>query len=274
MKKWILSGLTNINVELTNRCNKNCWMCGRRKIERDYPEIALKYGDMDFDLLKTIAEQLPPDIVVQLHDNGDPLLYPRLHEAIQLFDRQVTSFDTNGKLLVERLDDIVDSLDTMAISVFEDDPEGIEQMEIIKEFVSIKGDRKPHTVVRLNGNVDPSPYEEMGLVMVRRVLHSPMGSFDYKRKSPTIPEIGICLDFLHHLVVKQDGRVAMCVRFDPTDLGVLGNVKTQSLEEIWSGKKRREWLEYHKRGLRCKVPLCSACEYWGVPTGADYTSQE
>ena len=82
MKQYNLPGLANVNVELTNRCNKRCWMCGRRKIERDYPELTLNYGDMEFSLVEAIAEQLPPNITVQLHDNGDPCLYPRLGEAI------------------------------------------------------------------------------------------------------------------------------------------------------------------------------------------------
>ncbi len=50
-----LNGLGTINIELTSRCNKNCWMCGRRKVDREYPELALNYGDMDFDLVKHIA---------------------------------------------------------------------------------------------------------------------------------------------------------------------------------------------------------------------------
>ena len=85
------NGLTTVNVELTSRCNKNCWMCGRRKVERDYPELILKYGDMDFDLVTKIAEQLPPNIVVQLHNNGEALLYPRFGEAVKLFNRQIAN---------------------------------------------------------------------------------------------------------------------------------------------------------------------------------------
>ena len=55
MKGYNLSGLCNVNVELTSRCNKDCWMCGRRKVERGYPELTLKYGDMDFDLVRKIS---------------------------------------------------------------------------------------------------------------------------------------------------------------------------------------------------------------------------
>ena len=40
-----------LNIELTSRCNKNCWMCGRRKVDRDYPEIAMED-------LKEIADEL------------------------------------------------------------------------------------------------------------------------------------------------------------------------------------------------------------------------
>lgn len=115
------NGLTTVNVELTSRCNKNCWMCGRRKIDREHPDIALDYGDMDFELVKSIAKQLQPGIVVQFHNNGEPLLYPRLKEAIGLFAGQIKCMDTNGKLIVQRADDIIENLNTLTVSTFEND---------------------------------------------------------------------------------------------------------------------------------------------------------
>lgn len=261
-------GLANVNVELTNRCNKTCWMCGRRKVERDYPELVLEYGDMDFELVKKIAEQLPPNIVVQLHNNGEPLLYPRFGDAVRLFNRQITSIDTNGKLLVEKADEIIDNLDTLAISIIENDPEADEQYEIIKKFLKIKRDRKPFTILRILGDVDYERYKKLGLIMATRTIHSPMGSFNYRR-NPTIPEIGICLDFLHHFAINSKGEVSICVRFDPKRLGVIGNANTESLESIWNSPKRMKWLKYHIEGRRDKVPLCSYCHFWGVPTGQD-----
>lgn len=269
MKTQELSGLANVNVELTSRCNKNCWMCGRRKVEREYPELALKYGDMDFSLVKSIAEQLPPNLVVQFHKDGDGLLYPRFGEAVSLFKNQIKSITTNGKLLVKKADEIIDNLDTISISVIERDNEGEEQYEIIKEFIKLKGNRKPYANLRFVGNIDSErmrKYEELGMLIVRRVLHSPMGSFKYKKKV-TIPEIGICLDFLSHFVMNREGKVSVCVRFDPQELGVIGDLNKQPLEEIWNCEKRLEWLEYHKHGERKRIPLCSYCEFWGVPTG-------
>ena len=266
MEKYSLDGLANINVELTSKCNKNCWMCGRRKVEKDYPELTLKYGDMDFELIERIAIQLPPNIVVQLHNNGEPLLYPRFSEAVKMFHNQITNIDTNGKLLVKKKDEIIDNLDTLAISVIEKDPEADEQYEIIKEFIELKGDKKPFTLLRINGDVDIGRYKKLNLMMATRILHSPMGSYNYKKRTPTVPEIGICLDFLHHLAINNNGIVSICVRFDPKKLGVIGDANKQSLAEIWNSPQRMEWLAYHKEGRRDKVPLCSYCHFWGVPT--------
>lgn len=260
-------GLACVNVELTNKCNKKCWICGRRKVDRDYPQLTLNYGDMDFDLVRKIASQLPSNIVVQFHRDGEALLYPTFGRAVSLFKNQIKNIVTNGKLIVEKADEIIDNLDTISISVFENDEEADEQFKLIKKFLKIKGkDRKPYTSLRLIGNVDESRYKKLGALIIRRVLHDKMGSFNYRRKDPTIPEVGICWDFLHHLCISREGKVSICVRFDPKKLGVIGDANKQDLEKIWNSPKRMKWLEYHKLGRRDKIPLCSYCHFWGVPT--------
>ncbi|GAI97110.1 unnamed protein product [marine sediment metagenome] len=156
-------------------------MCGRRKIEREYPKVAIKYGDMDFELAKSIAKQLPAGIVVQLHDNGEPLLYPRFGEAFKLFTHQIRCMDTNGKLIVKKAGEIIDNMDTITISTFERDEEGEEQYKLIVEFLKIKGNRKPNVIIRCLGDVDLDRYKKLGCIIATRVLHSPMGSFKYKK---------------------------------------------------------------------------------------------
>ncbi|MDD5137188.1 MAG: SPASM domain-containing protein [Candidatus Omnitrophica bacterium] len=269
-----LSGLGCINVELTSRCNKKCWICGRRKVDKDYPELALKYGDMDFALVKKIAAQLPPNIVVQFHKDGEALLYPRFGDAVKLFPNQIKNIVTNGKLIVDKADEIIDNLDTLSISVFENDEEEDEQFELIKKFLKIKGARKPYTSLRLIGDVDSTKYKPLGCLIIRRVLHAKMGSFNYKKRDPTIPEIGICWDFLHHLCVSREGKVSICVRFDPKSLGVIGDLNSETLDEIWNGPKRMEWIGCHKEGRRDKIPLCSYCQFWGVPTSSDHDNTD
>ncbi len=266
------NSLTTVNVELTSLCNKDCWMCGRRKIDRDFPEMAIKYGNMEFSLVEKIAGQLPDNIVVQLHNNGEPLLYPRFGDAAKLFSRQIVNIVTNGKLLLDKFDEIVDVLDTIAISVFENDPEADEQYEIISKFLELKGTRKPNTILRLNGKIkNVERYERLGLTVALRNLHAPEGSYNYTAP-PTVPEVGICLDFLNHMAINKDGEVSICVRFDPKRVGVIGNANNDLLSDIWNSKKRLEWLGLHKIGLREEIPLCSYCHFWGVPTGSSKSS--
>lgn len=260
------NALTTINIELTSRCNKKCWMCGRRKIDTYFPEIAMDYGDMDFELVRTIALELPEGIVVQFHNNGEALLYPRFGEAIRFFDKQIKCLDTNAKLLVEKADEIIDNLDTLTISVIENDPEGAEQWGIVNEFLKIKGKRKPLMIYRCLGKVDLNDWKFFDGMIVTRTLHNPMGSFGYK-KQVTKPEIGICLDLLNHLVIDRYGCVSPCVRFDPYKKGQIGNVNKDLLLDIWNGPERKKWLKHHIEGRRNMIPLCAACEYWGIGRG-------
>ncbi|NDV22217.1 radical SAM/SPASM domain-containing protein [Desulfovibrio sp. JC022] len=263
-----LNGLGTINLELTSRCNKNCWMCGRRKVDRDYPQLAIDYGDMDFDLLKKIAPQIPEGIVVQFHRDGEALLYPHFGSAVKLFPKNLRNIVTNGKLLVEKADEIIGNLETLSVSIFENDEEADEQYEILEEFLKIKKDMKPFVTLRLIGDVDSSRYDSLGQMYIRRVLHSPMGSFNYKKCQPTIPEVGVCWDFLGHPCINHKGEFSICVRFDPQGVGVLGNVNDMTLDELWNGEQRMKWKALHIAGRRNEVPLCSKCEYWGCPTSS------
>ena len=82
-----------------------------------------------------------------------------------------------------------------------------------------------------------------------------------------MPEIGICLEMLNHMVINRFGKVSICVRFDPKGLGIIGDAVVDPLLDIWNGPKRKEWVQYHIQGKRDKISLCSYCDFWGVPTG-------
>ena len=266
MSKY-LNGLYCIHLELTSLCNKDCWMCGRRKIDREYPEIAMNYGVMDFSLVEKIASQVPDGVVVQFHNNGDPFMHPRLGDAIRLFKKQIRCLDTNAILLAERASEVIDNLDTLTVSVIENDPDGDEQYEIVKRFLEIKGARKPLMVYRLLGQVkNPERWEALGGIIARRIVHNPLGSFQYTR-NPTVPEIGMCVEVLNHMAINRLGKVSACVRFDPKGLGILGDVNETPLVDIWNSEKRQQWIELHKQGKRKEIQFCSKCDYWGVPTG-------
>jgi len=69
------------------------------------------------------------------------------------------------------------------------------------------------------------------------------------------------------MAINRSGEVSICVRFDPKRLGVIGDANSTLLADIWNGSQRKEWIKYHVEGNRNKIPLCSYCDFWGVPTG-------
>ncbi|TES88950.1 MAG: radical SAM/SPASM domain-containing protein [Desulfobacteraceae bacterium] len=254
-------------------------MCGRRKIEKEYPEL-VNWGDMPIEMVLQIAKQIPRGVFVQLHWNGEPLLYPDLGSAIRYFSHCYTGLDTNGKLLVEKKDEL-SLLDTLTISVIQDDPEGAEQLEIIDEY--LLQTKLPSIVIfRVLGNIginremilNDFTLEFKGVNIARRVLHSPNGSHDYE-KPVTIPETGVCQEMLHKLSIDRFGNVSPCVRFDPhgkNRLGIVSNISSKdpfltTLNDIWCSGERQSWVQAHLEGRRSDVPLCAECHYWGIPRG-------
>jgi hypothetical protein len=263
-------GLTCVNIEISSVCNKKCSCCGRRKLDREYPEKTLQYGFMDLELMKKIASQLPKSkMLLQLHFNGESLEYPQLKEALQIFKKQIRCLNTNGQLLIKKFDSIVDNLDTITISTLENDDTWEEQYNILKEFLIKKGDRKPWVVIRCTGNIPEERrklYEELNCKIADRILHDPMGSFNYTHP-PVVPEHGICTEVMSKLVIDRFGIVRTCARFDYEDENIIGDLSKETLLEIWNGKKRQELLQMHVDNRRNEIPFCNRCKFYGIARG-------
>ncbi|MBD3387382.1 MAG: radical SAM protein [Candidatus Altiarchaeales archaeon] len=90
-----------VNIELTNRCNLKCTICPRPHIK----DLALK--DMDFGLFKRIVDEVSAfsgrRTCFYLVGLGEPLLYPRLDEAIRYLRKTCPKnpihLSTNGVML-------------------------------------------------------------------------------------------------------------------------------------------------------------------------------
>ncbi len=94
MKPILDLSRAKVAVELTNRCNLRCAMCPMSDLKR-------ASADMPWWLVEKVAEDFRENriSVTWLHEMGDPLLYPRLAEAIDLFPG--SSISTNAVILDE-----------------------------------------------------------------------------------------------------------------------------------------------------------------------------
>ena len=266
----MLNGLSQINVELTSMCDKHtlCGFCGHQD---DAINGAVK-GDISYRLLTRIERQLSRGIVVQMHRDGEPTAYPLLKEALLLFRRYITSIVTHGENLIKKADQIIGHCTSLTVSVFNGDPDIDLQIANVKQFLELKGQQPPMVNIKIVGTMPPereARYAAFGVPIIRRLLHVPDGNYKYIKRTPTVPEHGICLDFLSHPSVDWRGRFFICNRLDTRDEGLLGDLNSSSLEQLWNSPKRLEWLEAHKRGRRDEAaPLCRTCVFYGVPSEA------
>lgn len=248
---------SEINIELTSRCQKNCWICPRwnNNIEK---------GDMSLKLLEIIAKQLPENIIVHFHNNGEPLLYPYLKEAFSLFSKQIIHFDTNGILLVEKRKEIEDA-NIISVSIIENDPIGCEQINILSDYLNYKSQNQK-VIARCVGVIDEfrmGLIESMNIPIVKRILHDKSGRNSYTKETIK-PEDFICRDFLNHPAIDYLGNFYMCVKYDPKGEGILGNLNDSTIKDLWYSEKRMKMLEQHVQD-RNDIEFCRNCEYFGYP---------
>ena len=109
-------------------------------------------------------------------------------------------------------------------------------------------------------------YTQLQVPLMRRLIHLPQSNAKYSHRLPVMPETGMCLDLLHHPSIAWDGRVFLCNRLDTRDLGLIGNLNEESLDAIWNGKLRADYIQKHLEGRRAEVPPCKDCLYYGIPT--------
>ena len=82
-----LTGPIGVSVDLTRRCTMDCVMCWwRSPLLKARPLLEEKEQDMDFELFKALIGDLKKLEVemITLGGQGEPLLYPRLFEAMEL----------------------------------------------------------------------------------------------------------------------------------------------------------------------------------------------
>lgn len=262
-----LVALQQINIELTSRCSKAtvCSMCAHQD-RRTNPNLV--WGDMDFDLLKSIRAQIEPPTIIAWHRDGEPTDFKMLREALDLFAGFPTSLVTHGERLAERADDIIGRTTTVTVSIVPKDPDRQIQLDSIRSFIAKKGDQAPMLQLKFLGHIDNAEeYEALGIPIINRALHVKPGNWLYSRATPPVPEVRICLDLLSRPSIDWQGDLYICNRFNASKEGRLGNLHESSLEDLWNGPERKRILAAHMVGRRDLAnDLCKTCTFYGIPT--------
>jgi len=272
------AGPMKVIIENTNACNAHCVFCVHDKLTR-------KTGFMDFSLFRKIIADCANLKVkeVAIYRLGEPLLDPNFSEKVAYAKKagiKIVSTNTNASLLNEEtaikildsgLDIIYISLDANSKEVYERIRKGLNYDIVkknIKRFIELKNSRnkeKPTIILnfcRTDENKNQvkdfvREWNKHGQVWISNT-HDWAGKAEVKAKSGLARRIDPCRLLWTELIVSWDGKVPLCC-IDYDDKIIMGDLKNESIREVWSGERLKKNRNIHMDGDFNKIPLCESC---------------
>jgi len=270
-----------IDIGVTNACNSDCIMCPHSKLK--------KIGTMNMNLYKKIIDNCARLKIknITLSFFGEPLLDKTLIEKIKYAKKKnlIVAFYSNASLLTEKwaedliklgLDSITISFDSYTKNTYEKIRKGLKFDVVKKNILNLikirknfeKKDPKINLVlVELDENKNEIDkfYEEwkrkvdsINIINLRNwageVSQKSKKSFHNKEGLKRFP----CSLIWQKMVVDWNGEVVLCCD-DWNHSAIIGNLKKQTIEEVWKGEKLRRIREAHIKREFKDTPLCAKC---------------
>ncbi|MFH0861122.1 MAG: radical SAM protein [Candidatus Altiarchaeota archaeon] len=272
---------SHVDIETSSLCQMQCPMCGRHLMKKR----GIQEGNMEFDLYKKVIDECVRERVysVKLSWRGEPLLNPKIVDMVKYAkDSGIkdVSFLTNGERLNPELSKkLVDvGLDWMSFSIDGLDgtyeriryPEKFEnivkKVKFLKEYRDSKVLKKPLIRVQTIWSAireNPEKYRNFWLPVADRInfIADEIRS-DEKMNFIRDPNY-ICQSPWQRMAVMWDGRVAQC-HSDYLEGNILGDVKEQSLRDIWHGEAFNRVRDLMKNKRRLKLAPCQLCCDGGI----------
>ena len=283
-------------VDPSSACNFRCQFCPTGHIDliknSDYKRSLMGLGLFE-KLIDELAEFSQPLKVMRMNKIGEPLLNKQLAEMIALAKNsgrvQHIDLATNGALFTEELltKMITAGLDRLNISLEGINAEQYLQHAKVKidfpEFVrkikwlyANKGDCE--VTIKVPGNyLSPEQqrefYDTFGEYCDRIFVESiaPIWpEFDIEERSgfevqmdqgqyqQSLEEKSVCSYLFYAMAVNADGTISACCP-DWDQKLVIGDLKQQSIKQIWNSEKMLELRVLHLEGQRKTNPICRNC---------------
>lgn len=270
---------THLDIETAVTCQMRCPMCRRKQMSTD-----LKHGLMDFSLFTKIIDECTNRGVysVKLSWRGEPLLNPKIVQMVQYAkDKGIhdVAFLTNGERLNQNLiEELVDAgLDWISISVdglgetyerirWPETSEGItKKISSIKKYRDDLHSNKP--LIRIQTiyaaiKDDPDTYFSFWEKIGDKVYVIADQARAENNPFPRDPAF-TCYEPWRRMVIGWNGLVPNCI-CDYDDLNPLGDVKAQSIYEIWHGEKFAKLRDCIKSKKFDSHKVCRDCHDIGI----------
>jgi radical SAM protein with 4Fe4S-binding SPASM domain len=271
----------SLQIEPTNYCNVRCICCPTAGSSR--PK-----GFMDFNLYQKIVDEAANLGISRLRMflHGEPLLHPKITDMIQYaklknFSIQFTSngFAFSAEKMwailscgVNREDHFTFSVLGFSKDVHELVMKRIQHEKVVRNiltFMELREQLKNNgpVIETIFYNTPENKYEEEQFYQYwhNRVDHVRMGgsiseSFSAYKKDPVVNlRTRTCANIWERMTIYWNGDVTICCE-DVDGDWIIGNLKEQSIQEVWNSEKLRTIKFLHLEKRFSEFPFCYNCD--------------
>lgn len=275
---------TSIHLELTNICGYKCIFCPRDEFTRPF-------GIMSMDDLGLAMDRIGDfDGIVRLHGYGDPLVLSDLPEKIAFIrkswiDCGITFITTLGyEVSEEFLESIISrGLNKLIVSFYGSNPQryqeihGSDKFKVARKNLLFVADlarkyQQSFSVLVLTENFDmdcesaQEKEEFIAFLNSHNIPHVPQqltnrgdSSLVYYKVNTLLPCSVAWGSYASRLEVTWNLNVVPCCSIWNDNI-VLGNLREQTIEEIFIGKKYTDFIEAILSNNLDAYPVCRDCE--------------
>jgi MoaA/NifB/PqqE/SkfB family radical SAM enzyme len=280
MSSYLDISTAKVGIELTNRCNMRCSMC-------PLPTLARPSADMPWDLVEKVAADFAASgiRVRWLHEMGEPLLYERLADAIDLFPG--CSVSTNAmaltpeigeKLLGSTLGRLRLCPDTINPDVYPEIRRGGVYDKVVDNIKAFLDQAAGSTmtveiqkmVSKLTSDERVEDFER--LYEIERypnasIIEKTCEGLDTTDATELHEEYYGCFQGypFKWFIVLADGRVTHCC-YDSDCLQPIGDMTRQTVEEIVDSPTINAYMEAFRSKDWTTLPRCGECHRNASPT--------
>ncbi|MDO8265155.1 MAG: radical SAM protein [Candidatus Parcubacteria bacterium] len=287
-----------IAVELSAACNANCYMCPRKNLSRAVGNMDMGLYKKIIDELFENKVQLRK---IFLYWMGEPLLNENFDkmiiyakeknvaEMVVMASNAIALNEENAKRLISsQLDELFISLDafhqetyekirgkSISIEVIENNI--LRLMDLRKKMKSsypyvrikiLKSDLNKDEIAEFKNKWNPivdEVYVEEDIntwnATNENVNRNISGDSHFKERAEKGVQRWPCDRLWYQIAISQDGFVTPCIA-DWNGSGFIGNVKNNTIFEIWNSSEVVEMRRKHLDGECGELPMCKDCKRW------------
>jgi len=285
-KKWTELALTQtvsdypllVDIELASICNLKCPMC---YTITDEFKSQVNTTRMDFELYKRIIDEIGGKVpAIRLSLRGEPTLHTKIVDCIEYAKssgiKEVSMLTHGGKLKPPYFEKLARAgIDWITISVdglgdtYERVRKPIKFADLLNNIKAIKQYKEKHglhrPVIKVQGiwpaikESGADAYYDTFESCTDLIAFNPLIDYLSNDKNIEYLENFTCPQQYQRLVIGADGLVMKCSN-DEENREVVGDIKTETVHQVWHGEKMNAVREMHKqsRGFM-QSAVCKKC---------------